>query len=229
MASSFARAATSNSLRAVKPSGGDVTRRIQLQGVPKSALPTDIWRLCARANIENVETVDIDYNRFEPTGNAWLTLTNSRFIPSTVKKFHEGIYIGAARISANAHNGSSLLVRMRGFKGRAQAAERGVLSGNGPSAGLSAGSMNVTLSGFPNWVSVAYVKQFLKSYRLAGTTDGQKEVVKLDAVTKESSARFLIRLVSSSEAHRLVRKVHELDWEWNKGDSKARLKAHIVY
>ncbi|KAI0690573.1 hypothetical protein BC835DRAFT_171861 [Cytidiella melzeri] len=207
------------------------TRHIQLHNVPKSALPADIWRLCSRAKLENVETVDIDYQYLRPTGRAWLTLTDPSYTERTMRKFHDGIYIGASRLqpSKDARQSAEFLTRARGERGRMQAAGRGAL-GSGPSARVSGNEKNVALSGFPEYTQVEWVKDFLKSFKLSNTVG--KEVLKMPMLTKESfnsCTRFLIRLASSSEAHRLVRKLHETDHEEASKDRKWRIKAHIIY
>ncbi|KAI0093910.1 hypothetical protein BDY19DRAFT_284731 [Irpex rosettiformis] len=196
------------------------TRHIQLHNVPKTAQPGDIWRLCTRAKLENVES-----------GNAWVTLTNASFSDSTLKKFHEGHYIGASEISAsmNARKDAEFLRRGRGEKGREDAANRGVL-GSGPSARISGGEKNVCLSGLPDYTTVDVVKRILKSFKF--TSSGEKEVVKLEQATRQytnSTGRFLVRLASSSEAHRLVRKLHETDFNEINKNRQWRIKAHIVY
>ncbi|KAI0341584.1 hypothetical protein BDW22DRAFT_251332 [Trametopsis cervina] len=211
----------------------DVARHVHLRNVPKTVLPNDLWRLCARAEIENVESVDIDYENLEPTGSAWITLTASDFVPNVIRKFHTGIYLGASRVTASSEplKAARLLSRSRGERGREQAAARGVI-GSGPSAGVTGGARNVCLSGFPATMPVEAIKTYLKSFKLAGTVPGEKEVLKLEPASKEvfnTSARFLVRLASSSEAHRLVRKLHETDYDEVARERKWRIKAHIVY
>ncbi|KAI0811025.1 hypothetical protein BC629DRAFT_1023191 [Irpex lacteus] len=176
-------------------------------------------------------SVDIDYKHLRTTGNAWVTLTSPSFSDSTLKKFREGHYVGAnvVKASMDAYKDDEFLTRSRGEKGRADAANRGVL-GSGPSARLSGGEKNVCLSGLPEYASVEVVRRVLKSFKL--TSNGEDEVVKLEPITghgTNATARFLVRLASSSEAHRLVRKLHETDFNETNKNRTWRLRAHIVY
>lgn len=124
-------------------------------------------------------SVDIDYKHLRTTGNAWVTLTSPSFSDSTLKKFREGHYVGAnvVRATMDAYKDDEFLTRSRGEKGRADAANRGVL-GSGPSARLSGGEKNVCLSGLPEYASVEVVRRVLKSFKL--TSNGEDEVVKLE-------------------------------------------------
>lgn len=131
------------------------------------------------ANSSALCLVDIDYKHLRPTGDAWITLTDASFSDATLKKFHEGYYIGANEIAAkmDARKNTEFLTRARGGKGREDAANRGVL-GSGPSARISGGEKNVCLSGLPENTTADNVKRILKSFKLTST--GEQEVVKLE-------------------------------------------------
>jgi hypothetical protein len=137
------------------------------------------WRTQRIYNTTNGFTVDIDYNHLSPNGHAWITVTNESHTGHVLKKFRDGLFIGASRVDASTNVGHSanFSKRSRGGKGRADAAARGVL-GKGPSAGLKTGANSVSLSGFPEYTKPEFVKIFLKSFKLA--TSGEQEVVKLD-------------------------------------------------
>lgn len=99
---------------------------------------------------------------------------------SVLSKFHEGVYLGAFRLIAKVAplGEQGFMTRGRGQEGRAEAAERGVV-GNGPSGRLSGTSRNVAISGLPEYVTTQDVKEYLKSFKLAGSVEGEKEIVKM--------------------------------------------------
>jgi hypothetical protein len=69
-------------------------------------------------------------------------------------------------------------VRSRGLKGREEASERTIVTGNGVQGGITDVGRSVLLSGLPGRVSTDIVRRSLKNYKLMG---GQAEVVKLEA------------------------------------------------
>lgn len=68
-------------------------------------------------------------------------------------------------------------MRSRGLKGREEASERTIVTGNGIQGGITDGGRSVLLSGLPGRISAESVRRFLKNYKLMG---GQAEVVRLD-------------------------------------------------
>ncbi len=68
-------------------------------------------------------------------------------------------------------------MRSRGIKGREEASERSVVTGNGSQGGITDGGRSVLLSGLPGRISAESVRRFLRNYKLMG---GQAEVVKLE-------------------------------------------------
>ena len=68
-------------------------------------------------------------------------------------------------------------VRSRGLKGREEASERTIVTGNGVQGGITDGGRSVLLSGLPGKISTETVRRFLRNYKLMG---GQAEVVKLE-------------------------------------------------
>ena len=69
-------------------------------------------------------------------------------------------------------------MRSRGLKGREEASERSIVTGNGSQGGITDGGRSVLLSGLPGKITTGAVRRFLKDYRLMG---GQAEVVKLES------------------------------------------------
>lgn len=68
-------------------------------------------------------------------------------------------------------------VRSRGLKGREEASERALVTGNGVQGGITDVGRSVLLSGLPGRMSTERVRRFLRNYKLMG---GQAEVVKLE-------------------------------------------------
>lgn len=68
-------------------------------------------------------------------------------------------------------------VRSRGLKGREEASERNIVTGNGIQGGITDVGRSVLLSGLPGRMSTGSVRRFLRNYKLMG---GQAEVVKLE-------------------------------------------------
>ena len=69
-------------------------------------------------------------------------------------------------------------MRSRGLKGREEASERSIVSGNGSQGGITDVGRSVLLSGLPGKISPAAVRRFLKDYKLMG---GEADVVKLES------------------------------------------------
>jgi len=69
-------------------------------------------------------------------------------------------------------------MRSRGLKGREEASQRSIVSGNGSQGGITDIGRSVVLSGLPGKITTDAVRQYLKDYSLMG---GQAEVVKLDS------------------------------------------------
>ncbi|KAH9951225.1 hypothetical protein B0H21DRAFT_269749 [Amylocystis lapponica] len=209
------------------------SHHIQLRSLPRSALPTDIRRLCAKQRIENVDSVALDYDRFLPTGKAYVTLTQPDFVPSALRSL-KGTIVGGAMIEAGSVREDQVHrpTRTRGARGRAQAAERGIMDGNGVGAGVTSTGRSVVLSGLPGKLTPDALKEFLKSFKLAGHDNDKREIVKLEIDGHEKFAftsRHFVRLASVSEAHRLVRSLHMTFFHPEIHDTKYPIHARVVY
>lgn len=70
--------------------------------------------------------------------------------------------------------------RTRGHEGRSQAAERGALNGDGPSAGISENKeMNVIFSGMPARTTVKDLAELLKEFDVALSSKGLPHIQKI--------------------------------------------------
>lgn len=68
---------------------------------------------------------------------------------------------------------------MRGARGREEAAQRGLFTGNGPNAGISNGEKKVTLWGLPGKIEGEGVQNLAKGFKIVGAEAGKPEIVKI--------------------------------------------------
>lgn len=196
-------------------------------------------------------TVVLNYDRFRPTGTAYITFTKPDFTPNALKILH-GNTLGGSRIEAKLVRStevSSTGSRTRGIKGKAEAAERGLFDGRGPNAGLTRNATNVVISGLPGKSTSDIIKGLVKPYKLAGYED-KGDIIKVDLyvvsltppffgtdlrntyspVQKMAvTSSFVIRLATVSEAHRLVRDLHMTLYRPDLFLEKYPVKAHVIY
>lgn len=83
-------------------------------------------------------------------------------------------------IQANDSPPPVVPVRTRGVEGRREAAERGIIDGDGPGGGITGSGRNVSIAGLPGKMTPEGVKAWLKSFKLAGSTTDGKEIAKID-------------------------------------------------
>jgi hypothetical protein len=69
--------------------------------------------------------------------------------------------------------------RRRGAEGRQEAANRGLLTGDGPDGGLASNGKNVIMWGLPGKLEPEYLKSYLKRFTLSGKK-GEEEITKLE-------------------------------------------------
>jgi hypothetical protein len=70
--------------------------------------------------------------------------------------------------------------RSRGAKGRENAMNRGVITGNGPDAGVRERGKNVVVWGLPGRLTPEDLREYLKGFRLAGSTSGEHDIIKIE-------------------------------------------------
>ncbi|EIN07428.1 hypothetical protein PUNSTDRAFT_114870 [Punctularia strigosozonata HHB-11173 SS5] len=203
---------------------------IQLRDLPRSALPSDIRRVINKAKVENVADVTLDYKKFVPTGRAYLTMTHPDFTESNIRKLH-GLTLTSIPVTVftcDPPPGDARPSRSRGVQGRAEAEERGVITGNGPNGGITGRGKTVALWGLPWKITSEQVKLNLKGFQFAASGD---EVYKLDkaGIENHSQSRHIVRLASASEAHRLVRRLHLTYWSKEMYGTKFLVRARVIY
>ncbi|KAI0005958.1 hypothetical protein BJV74DRAFT_8130 [Russula compacta] len=200
---------------------------IKLTGLPRTTTPTDITRLLARNKVNNITKVTLDYRRFDPTGCAFLTLAQPSVLPKALASLNQMRFFGHPLTPRTTQPPAEPRMRSRGLKGREEASERSIVSGNGSQGGITDGRRSVLLSGLPGRISSDVVRRFLKNYKLMG---GQAEVVKLEANLKGSlTSRVLVRLSSPSEAFKLLRNLHMTNYEPGIWGDKYTIRAQVVY
>lgn len=210
---------------------GSDRNHVLLVDLPRTALPADVRRLCAKQRFDHVSKVALDYYRFSPTGRAWVTISDANHTEAAVKVL-KNCNIGGAMIKAHAAEPvSERPSRTRGPKGRMEAAERGIIPGTGPDTGIPHQGRCVVMYGLPGQLTVETLRAFLKSFKLAGMENGQKEVIKveLDPDNKNPTSRFFVRLASVAEAHRLVRRLHMTHYQPDHYGTRCPIHAHVIY
>ncbi len=98
-----------------------------------------------------------------------------------------GKTLRAQILSPNALN-----PRRRGQKGLNEAAERGIITGDGPGAGLTGGAKNVVIYGLPPTLRSHQVTDNLRDFKLAGSEQGRPVVIKAEWAERRVADHFLM-------------------------------------
>ncbi|KAI0831367.1 hypothetical protein BC628DRAFT_1353406 [Trametes gibbosa] len=200
---------------------------VQLFGLPRTALPNDLRRLCGKSKVENVDHASVEYRRFRPTGCGLLSFTRGHYA-SAAQKALNGAVVGGKPVKTRLVSNIPELPRARGVKGMVEAARRGIISGDGPNGGVTGSGRNVVLYGLPGKLTPEHVLDNLQGFKLAGVEHGKEVVVKLSSDRLASSSRFLVRMSTVSEAYRLVRKLHLQFWRPEYFGDKCTAQAFVV-
>jgi len=118
--------------------------------------------------------------------------------------------------------------RNRGAQGRQDAVNRGIVTGDGPDGGIASNARSLVVWGLPGKLDPHSFKQYLKRFRLSGA-QGDEEILKLDPPKLSLLSRHLVRCVSVSEAHRLVRLLHMAYYNEPIHGNKYLLRARVIY
>ena len=124
--------------------------------------------------------MDIDYRHFEPRGAGWITLSTPEYMSRALAALDSQTLAAFPIRATPSLPPSSLPLRTRGPKGRMEAAERAVLTGDGPTAGVSGSGRNVVISGLPGRLSPDALRLLVKNFKLAGATPGEQEIAKIE-------------------------------------------------
>lgn len=135
------------------------------------------------------------------------------------------------------------------MKGFARAADRGAITGNGPSGGVSGGGKNVLIRGLPAKLTHDELREHLRGFQLAPEDRGQRVVVKLDmwvclllswrlvlntlrrdgAMGYSVTSRHFVKMGTESEAYRLVRKWHMMPFLPQQNGDRYIVRAQIIH
>ena len=121
--------------------------------------------------------VTLDYHRFSFIGGAYLTVSHPNFLESTLVKLQKMSFFGLPTTAHTCLPPSEPNPRMRGKKGRSEAAVRAIVSGNGSQGGISETDEAVAIIGLPGRMTVEAMRPFLRDYKLAS---GEGAIVKLE-------------------------------------------------
>ncbi|KAI0670319.1 hypothetical protein C8Q78DRAFT_1079296 [Trametes maxima] len=207
--------------------GSSQGRHVQLLGLPRTALPNDLRRLCGKSRVENVANAAIDYHRFRPSGEGLLSFTRPEYAAAAFKALNNAV-VGGKTVKARTLNNIPKLPRARGPKGVLEAGQRGAITGNGPSGGVTGAGRNVVIYGLPGKLPPSTLADNLRDFKLAGTEYGREVVVKLETTKLTYTSRHLVRMASVSEAYRLVRKLHMQSWRPDIHEDKFTVRAFVV-
>ncbi|KAF5358441.1 hypothetical protein D9756_001923 [Leucocoprinus leucothites] len=185
---------------------------IILRNVPRTATPADIRREINKVGVRGVYDIAIDYEYFKPAERAILTLVSPNYLQDNLRALNN-LAISGISIQASPYITKTEVPtrqRMRGHQGRLKAAQRGALTGHGPRAGIANNETTVVLGGLPARTSTGRLASELKKFQIAQSAKGEPQIVKLSLPpdTFSMTAKFLITLTSTTEAHRFVRKLH---------------------
>ncbi|KAL0947054.1 hypothetical protein HGRIS_013195 [Hohenbuehelia grisea] len=159
-------------------SGAD-TLHIELRRVPHTTLPSDIRRALQHAQVQGVAEVALQYQHFKVADRALLTLSHPSYLSSALRALKNltlcSLPVNVVPVNTKV---STPMTRTRGAQGRAEAGDRGAVTGLGPRGGLPPGGNYVTVTGLPPSTTVADFRDLLRGFKLAEATD-QPDVVKV--------------------------------------------------
>ncbi|KAF9533454.1 hypothetical protein CPB83DRAFT_902843 [Crepidotus variabilis] len=189
----------------------ETSKHILLRNLPRTSTPGDVRRALLRDGVQGVEKIEINYSHFRPTGKALLTMTTSKNSLSALTYFdRHGIRLAGVPVHAEAvYNTTSALVMGSG------------LEGDGPTAGHESGK-TVTLSGLSGKKRLKDIWDMLEGFDV-------KQVLfsRLPPNKFSLFSRWIVKVNSESEAHRIVRKFH-MTKSHGRHDG-VRVRAEILY
>ncbi|ETW86007.1 hypothetical protein HETIRDRAFT_432539 [Heterobasidion irregulare TC 32-1] len=203
------------------------SKHMKLNGLPRTALPSDIRRMLVKYNItENFGDIQLDYGRFIPTGSAYLTFTAQSALHRAFIELRNASHMGFPITASRTPVPIGPPPRSRGDRGRLEASQRGVISGDGYRAGITETGKSVVVWGMPGKMTTDTMRLFLRGYKLA---PGEGQITKLDSIGTQLTSRHFVRLNSMSEAYRLVRNVHMTFFEPLVWGDRYIIRARVVH
>lgn len=120
----------------------------------------------------------MDYDRFRPTGVAYLTLSSKNSVARNLRILNSATMTSLS-LHATAVPSPFRVARTRGFIGRQEAADKGLVNGNGPNGGTSGNGKNAMMWGLPGKLSPDGLRNYLRAFRLSDQSD-QESIVKIE-------------------------------------------------
>lgn len=118
------------------------------------------------------------YDRFRPTGTAYLVLSAPNSVTRNLRALNTAT-MTSLPLRATAVPNPLPIVRTRGFAGRREAADKGLVHGTGPNGGTSGNGRNVIMWGLPGKLPPDGLKNYLRAFRLSDES-GQEIIVKIE-------------------------------------------------
>ncbi|KAF9500990.1 hypothetical protein BDN71DRAFT_962957 [Pleurotus eryngii] len=205
---------------------------IELQKVPSTTTPKDIRRALGHARLQGVSDVAIIYRGFRPTNRALLTLVHNSYLRQNLKALEKltlvGLPIESEPVLLSSSEAQESQARQRGSKGRADAAQRGAITGDGPNGGVPNNGKNVVVWGLPPRIHSDIFRELLTGFKLAELDQGP-DIMRVHSEEDLKVSKWLIHMKSESEAHRLVRRLHLRHFQPDRHGSEFVMRADIVY
>lgn len=120
----------------------------------------------------------MDYDRFRPTGAAYLTLSSPNSTARNLRMLNNAT-MASLSLHAKAVPKPLLVTRTRGLNGRQEATGKGLIDGNGPNGGTSGIGKNVIMWGLPGKLPPDGLRNYLRTFRLSDES-GQESIVKIE-------------------------------------------------
>lgn len=166
---------------------------IELQKVPSTTTPKDIRRALGHARLQGISDgayppecheppphllllVAIIYRGFRPTDRALLTLVHNSYLRQNLKALEKltlvGLPVDSEPVLLSSSEAQESQARQRGSKGRADAAQRGAITGDGPNGGVPNNGKNVVVWGLPPRIHSDIFQELLTGFKLAELDQG---------------------------------------------------------
>ncbi|EJD02395.1 uncharacterized protein FOMMEDRAFT_168860 [Fomitiporia mediterranea MF3/22] len=214
-------------------------RLIRLSGLPRSAKPADVLRLARHSlndegSVMNVADAKLEYWRFVPTGRAYISMRSDHYVDAAYRALKK-TQMSSLPVRAFYVSAAETQRRMRGRKGRFDAADRAAFDGIGIGGGVEPKGCDVVLYGLPPDTAAPALRLYLKRNRLVGVASNGEpacDVLKVDQPERKSFtsiSKHLIRLNSPAEAHAFVRKMHMTYFLPEVWSNRFLLQARVVY
>jgi len=120
----------------------------------------------------------MDYDRFWPTGTAYLSLSSQSSMARNLRMLKKAT-MSSLPLHAKGVPNPFPAGRTRGSVGRQEAAKKGLIDGNGPNGGTSGNGKNVIMWGLPGKLPPDGLRNYLRAFRLSDTS-GEENIVKIE-------------------------------------------------